>query len=333
MSSSALFDRYAGAMIRSAAAHGFTWSSIATAVRLSQDELSRAQFDKASFCRISREVKLLMGDEFCGFTPAPCPVGTFYAMCARAASAPTVGEALHRAFGVYCERTQDVRFELCRRKNIAHVKMTVARSADPQCDFLYEWWFLIWQRLASWLAREEGPVVAADLPHAASGDSQEYAEAIAGVCRFERPVAQLFLLERHLCKPVLRTVEEIPAFMAPRDEHLLQSGNHHLKLKLKQLLCRHLVTTQTLMSIEDAAAHFHVGSQTLRRRLQVEWTCYRLVKEEVRREAALRWLAHERLSIAEVSLRAGFSEPNGLTRALKAWTGVSPSAYRDDTLT
>jgi AraC-like DNA-binding protein len=71
-----------------------------------------------------------------------------------------------------------------------------------------------------------------------------------------------------------------------------------------------------------------MSSQTLRRRLQAEWTSYRLVKEEVRREAALCWLARERLSIGEISNRAGFAEPNGLTRALKAWTGLSPSAYR-----
>jgi AraC-like DNA-binding protein len=38
------------------------------------------------------------------------------------------------------------------------------------------------------------------------------------------------------------------------------------------------------------------------------------------------------LSIAEVSYRAGYAEPNGLTRALKTWTGISPTTYRDQTL-
>ena len=57
-----------------------------------------------------------------------------------------------------------------------------------------------------------------------------------------------------------------------------------------------------------------------------------MVKEEVRREAALRWLDHEGLSISEVSYRAGYAEPNGLTRALKSWAGISPSAYRFGTL-
>jgi AraC-like DNA-binding protein len=314
MASSTLLSRYADTMIRSATAHGFTWSSISEAVRLSADELRSAHFENASFYRLSREIKLLMGDEFCGFTPAPCPVGTFGNMCE-----------------VYAERTEDMRFELSRRKEVASVSMTVVCSEATQHEFLYEWWFLIWPRLASWLAREDIPVLAVDLPHAASGDSEEYAEMLAGFCRFGQPAARLLLPERYLQKPVLRALHEIPIFMEPPGEPL-PYGNHHLKLKLKQLLRVHLATTQSLLSVEDAAAHYHVSSQTLRRRLRAERTSYRLVKEEVRLEAALCWLEQERLSIGEISNRAGYAEPNGLSRALKAWTGISPSAYRDDAL-
>lgn len=332
MASSPLLNRYASAMLDSAAGHGFTWSSISEAVQLSADALRSAQFDNACFLRISREIKLLMSDEFCGFTPAPCRIGTFSEMCGRAVSAPTVGEALRWAFDLYAERTQDVHFELSRREEIARVTMTVEGSEATRRDFLYEWWFLIWPRLASWLAGEDIPVVAVDLPHAACADSEEYAEALLGVCRFGQPVARLLLPERYLHKRVLRKVCEIPTFMAPTREPFRHGGEACFRFQLKRLLRRYLATTQTLLSIEDAAAHHHMSSQTLRRRLHAERTSYRIVKEEVRRETALCWLAQERLSIAEVSYRAGYAEPNGLTRALKAWTGISPSAYRDDTL-
>jgi AraC-like DNA-binding protein len=330
--SSPLFNRYARAMIDSATGHGFTWSSISEAVRLSTDELRFAQFDDECFLRISRHIKLLMGDEFCGLTPAPCRVGTFGEMCMRAVSAPTIGEALHRAFELYAERTQDMRFELLQGGEVARVMMTVEHSDAAARDFLYEWWFLIWPHLASWLAGEDIPVMAMDLPHAARADADEYADALWGVCRFGQPVARLLLPERHLHKRVLRKACEISAFMAPTLGPFPHGREHCFRFQLKRLLRRYLATTQALLSIEDAAAYHNIGSQTLRRRLQAEGTSYRIVKEEVRREVALRWLAQERLSIAEVSYRAGYAEPNGLTRALKAWTGISPSAYRDDTL-
>ena len=332
MASSTLLTRHASAMIRSAAAHGFPWSTISAAVQLTPEELRAERFDGNAFFRISREVKLLMSDEFCGFTAGRCPIGTFDEMCTRAVTAPTIGEALQFAFELYAERTRDVRFELSRRGEIATVNMTVVHPEIAQHELLYEWWFLVWPGLASWLAREEIPVVAVDLPHAPLGESEEYAEALSGVCRFQQPAARLLLPEHHLRKPVLRETSEVSEFMSPRSELRLLSGERPFKQQLKQLLRQRLATTQSLMSIEDAAAFYHVSSQTLRRRLQAEWTSYRMVKEEVRREAALRWLDHEGLSISEVSYRAGYAEPNGLTRALKSWAGISPSAYRVGTL-
>lgn len=40
------------------------------------------------------------------------------------------------------------------------------------------------------------------------------------------------------------------------------------------------------------------------------------------------WLAHTELPIAELALRAGFSEQSALTRALRQATGMTPGAYR-----
>jgi len=40
------------------------------------------------------------------------------------------------------------------------------------------------------------------------------------------------------------------------------------------------------------------------------------------------WLAHTEIPIAELALRAGFSEQSALTRALRQATGMTPGAYR-----
>lgn len=40
------------------------------------------------------------------------------------------------------------------------------------------------------------------------------------------------------------------------------------------------------------------------------------------------WLAHTEVPIAELALRAGFSEQSALTRALRQATGMTPGAYR-----
>jgi AraC-like DNA-binding protein len=47
-----------------------------------------------------------------------------------------------------------------------------------------------------------------------------------------------------------------------------------------------------------------------------------------RLERAREWLASTALPIAEIALRAGFSEQSALTRALRKATGMTPAAYR-----
>jgi AraC-like DNA-binding protein len=47
-----------------------------------------------------------------------------------------------------------------------------------------------------------------------------------------------------------------------------------------------------------------------------------------RLDKAREWLASTPLTIAEIALRAGFSEQSALTRALRKATGMTPAAYR-----
>jgi AraC-like DNA-binding protein len=49
---------------------------------------------------------------------------------------------------------------------------------------------------------------------------------------------------------------------------------------------------------------------------------------ERRLQRACEWLASTDLAIAEIALRAGFSEQSALTRALRKATGMTPAAYR-----
>ena len=49
---------------------------------------------------------------------------------------------------------------------------------------------------------------------------------------------------------------------------------------------------------------------------------------ERRLEQVLRWLATTELPIAEIALRAGFSDQSALTRAVRKACGMTPAAYR-----
>ncbi len=85
---------------------------------------------------------------------------------------------------------------------------------------------------------------------------------------------------------------------------------------------------ERLPEVAQLAARLAVSPATLRRRLQEEGTSYRLLKDQVRREAALTGLAEGREPIAELAARLGFSEDTAFHRAFRRWTGTTPGAYR-----
>jgi AraC-like DNA-binding protein len=290
----------------------------------------RASFDAETFCRVSRNVKLLMDDEFCGFTTERCRIGAFQHMCESALQAKTLGEAYERAFDYYGQVTRDIGFKLELHQDTASLHMGLAHPELDRYNFLYEWWFIVWAGLGAWLIGEELPVVAADFPHPRAGSLDEYGDSFTGNCRFSRPVGSLLLPAQFLRQPLLRKPDELQSFLLPNGQDLANAFGVHRSFRsmLRARMREHLHSHNGLLSIEDAAAHYNISSQTLRRRLQSECTSYRLLKEEVRREAVLEWLTHSDISIGEASLLAGFAETNGLSRALKQWVGISPSEYR-----
>ncbi|WP_051362020.1 AraC family transcriptional regulator [Solimonas soli] len=332
MSTPGLIDRYARTLIRNAAARGYDEARICEAIPIAPALLhdARERIDAPTFLRVSRKLKLLMADEFCGFTRSPCPLGSFEMMCEGTVTGGVLGEALRRAFAFYASQTGDLRFELRLHGELAAIEMHIAQPRyDPQ-GFLNEWWFMLWAHLSGWLIGEEIPVVAADFAHPRAGRPEEYSEMLGGLCRFSQAQPRLLLPARYLQRPVVRSRADLNGFLSPRDidRSALYGGHLSFKSQLKARLKAQLETQQHLPSIEEAAGELHLSSQTLRRRLQAECSSYRLVKEEVRRELALKWLGDGELPIGEVSLRAGFAEPNGLTRALRAWAGLSPLDVR-----
>lgn len=327
-----LINRYARTLIRSAARRGYGERTICEAIPIAPALLrdEREPIDVQTFFRVSRNLKLLMADEFCGFTRSPCPLGTFEMMCEGTVTGGALGATLQRAFAFYASQTPDIRFELQPHGELAAIEMHIAQPQLDAQGFLNEWWFMLWTHLAGWLIGEEIPVVAADFAHARVGSPEEYSEMLSGLCRFSQAQPRLLLPARYLERPVVRSRADLNGFMAPKDldRAALYGGHLSFKSQLKARLKAQLEALQTLPSIEDAAGALHLSSQTLRRRLQAECSSYRLVKEEVRCELAMKWLHAGELPIGEVSLRAGFAEPNGLTRALKTWTGLSPLDVR-----
>lgn len=93
------------------------------------------------------------------------------------------------------------------------------------------------------------------------------------------------------------------------------------------------VVVQRIMRAQDpsvsaVAGELAMSIRTLQRRLADEGVRFNDLVDDIRREAAERYLSAGKISMIEVAFLLGFADPNSFYRAFKRWTGTTPMAYR-----
>lgn len=82
------------------------------------------------------------------------------------------------------------------------------------------------------------------------------------------------------------------------------------------------------VSIEQASGWLGMSSRTLRRRLTMEGTNFRLVMNKVRMEQAAKLLLESDLPIGKIAERLGYSDTSNFRHAFRMGMKISPSVYR-----
>lgn len=81
--------------------------------------------------------------------------------------------------------------------------------------------------------------------------------------------------------------------------------------------------------LESTAAALGLHPRTLQRRLQSEGVKYVDVQSAAKCQRAQTMLKRRAISMESISVELGFSDRRAFTFAFKRWTGLSPSAWRD----
>lgn len=82
------------------------------------------------------------------------------------------------------------------------------------------------------------------------------------------------------------------------------------------------------VSVERLARSGGIGARSLQRRLAAEGTCVRRLLDETRRDTALGALPGTSARLASVAQELGYAGQSSLSRAVRRWTGRSPSRLR-----
>jgi AraC-like DNA-binding protein len=164
--------------------------------------------------------------------------------------------------------------------------------------------------------------------HAAPVSRAEHARVFGVSPKFGGALPELVLGRADLDRPS-RGVD--PALGAILESHarLLQA---RLPASL-ELVDRARAAVHEAMLAGDAtvaavARRLEATPRTLQRRLRESGTSLVQLLDEVRADAARRWLADPTVSIAEIAFGLGFAEVSAFHRAFVRWTGITPGQFR-----
>jgi AraC-like DNA-binding protein len=169
---------------------------------------------------------------------------------------------------------------------------------------------------------------AVDFSHAEPKDVSEHRRIFRAPLHFRRPRPTLVLARWALDLPL---AQADPGLLTVLEKQLGQlisrlAPGEGLMERTRRLVLEQLPGGDP--KVEHVGRELGMSSRTLHRRLREAGTSFREVVDGLRHDLAVRYLAEERLAIAEVAYLLGFSEASAFHRSFKRWTGQTPADFR-----
>lgn len=167
-----------------------------------------------------------------------------------------------------------------------------------------------------------------ELSHPPISPVRRYTEFFGAEVRFGGPIAAL-RVERRL----------LDATFAGADQEIRQLALDHLashfsdpaertSVQVRRILAQSLGVTAVPPTLAHAARLLALHPRTLQRRLATEDVSFEAILDDVRRDAAHRYLTTTNLPMAQVAALLGFSEQSSLSHAVRRWHGTTPRDLR-----
>ncbi|NIE76970.1 AraC family transcriptional regulator [Pantoea sp. Ap-967] len=296
-------------------------------IAVEQLHLPAARVSADAYARLWRLLARRCNDEFFAMDPRGLRSGSLAFMCRASMAQPTLGAGLETALGFLSLMLEDLQPGLVRQQSLAEVVINEPRDA-PRRAFTYFTFWMIVHGVACWLAGRRIPILAIELRCAEPPFCDDYRVMFSENLQFERPRTRMIIAADCLDVPLRRTEEELQRFLAEAPGNILVKYRDPASLGRR---IRHDLSQQPPSLWPDAellAQRLCLSASTLRRRLAEEGQTYQGLKDSVRRELAIAWLATPELAMGEVAERLGFADSSSFYKAFRKWFGCNPGHYR-----
>jgi AraC-like DNA-binding protein len=213
----------------------------------------------------------------------------------------------------------------------AALSYAVYVPGTPAVDVIDDTALAMGQRIMKSLCGPRWRPVVVHLAHARPAVTRRYREIFDAPVHFDAPLSQIVFESRALN-------ERIPG-ADPKLCQVLTQLLAALELQTPSGITeqvRRVLRTRVLTGATDTggvAELLEFSERTLRRKLAVEGASFHRLLADARGVAASQLLVQTNLSLSEIAAAIGYSECSSFSRAFRAWTGVSPTSWRQSNTT
>ncbi|MGV8918078.1 MAG: AraC family transcriptional regulator [Pseudomonas sp.] len=288
---------------------------------------AQSRVPASAYARLWRLLARRLDDEFFGMDPRRLRSGSLGFLCRSSMAQPTLAAGLESGLSFLSLMLEGFQAGLVRQQSLAQIVLDEGDAA-AQRPFTYFTFWMIVHGVACWLAGRRIPILAIELRCAAPDYCEDYKVMFSENLRFDRHRTRMIFAADCLELPIKRTEEELTRFLARAPANILvkyrdpESFVSRTKHELRALPAEQWPETEAL------AQTLCMSASTLRRRLAQEGQTYQGLKDSVRKELAIVWLAEPEVSFADIAARLGFADTSSFYKAFRKWSGSNPGHYR-----
>ena len=291
-------------------------------------EAPLARVSQEQYARLLRVVQRALRDEFWGLCSRPLPLGSFAQCCRLLVQTPTLADALRVGFRYFHGTLPDFVARLGVADGLASVRVVTPLPLDASLQYAERTFLFFTFGLASWLVARRIPLAGVDYRGPPPPNGADTARVFQTRVRYGQPHFGLSFDARWLQLPMVQNAQSLREFLQQAPANLLVKYRDKTSVteRIRRLLRSHL--RGELPSLDEVSRVLGLTPQTLRRRLHEEGQGFQSLKDHLRRDAAIEYLAHPDMTLLDIADQLGFSEASTFHRAFKKWTGVAPGEYR-----
>lgn len=295
--------------------------------------LRKGTISLRSACRLLDEARLRLGCPDFGMRLAAfqrgAKMGNLFELVMR--NAPSVGAAFS-----YCARhvqtysgsvSMSLEPQLDQRRTFVRYEIIAPVHADQRQAL--ELMLLRTSFIASDISGGRVHPIEVWFAHEPCASPATYRGHFGGAVHFGQPTNGFYLdaadLRTATADPDPQLYELATFFIENKFPRLVQPTT----TRVKALITRLLHTTEDCTG-EEIAARLGLHRRTLQRRLRKEGTRFEALKDEVRREMALRCLGQTDMPLSRLAEMLGYSEVSALSRSCNRWFATSPRKLRKE---